>query len=90
MRSAPSPPTSDLTFLFTDIEGSTALWDRAPEAMTESLAEHDRRINSIVDAHNSGLGEKDSARPQSLCTMNESCAGVVPSSAKDPAVVVIA
>ncbi len=52
MRSPTSPPTGDVTFLFTDIEGSTALWDRAPEAMTESLAEHDRRINSIVDAHN--------------------------------------
>ncbi|HUS44320.1 MAG TPA: adenylate/guanylate cyclase domain-containing protein [Ilumatobacteraceae bacterium] len=52
MISPPSPPTGDVTFLFTDIEGSTALWDRDPEAMTESLAEHDRRINSIVDAHN--------------------------------------
>ena len=52
MRSPTSPPTGDVTFLFTDIEGSTALWDRSPEAMTESLAEHDRRINSIVDGHN--------------------------------------
>jgi len=51
MRSQPSPPTGDVTFLFTDIEGSTALWDQTPDAMTESLAEHDRRIGSIVDRH---------------------------------------
>ncbi len=51
MRSKPSPPTGDVTFVFTDIEGSTALWDRTPDAMTESLAEHDRRIISIVDRH---------------------------------------
>ena len=51
MRSQPSPPTGDVTFVFTDIEGSTALWDRTPDAMTESLAEHDRRIISIVDRH---------------------------------------
>ena len=51
MKSPPSPPTGDVTFLFTDIEGSTALWDRSPDAMTESLAEHDRRISSIIERH---------------------------------------
>ena len=51
MKSPASPPTGDVTFLFTDIEGSTALWDQTPDAMTESLAEHDRRIGSIVERH---------------------------------------
>jgi predicted ATPase/class 3 adenylate cyclase len=51
MKSPPSPPTGDVTFMFTDIEGSTALWDQTPDAMAESLAEHDRRINSIVERH---------------------------------------
>jgi predicted ATPase/class 3 adenylate cyclase len=51
MKSQASPPTGDVTFLFTDIEGSTALWDRTPDAMTESLAEHDRRMNSIIERH---------------------------------------
>ncbi len=49
--SPPSPPTGDVTFLFTDIEGSTALWDQVPETMTQSLAEHDRRIRAIAEAH---------------------------------------
>jgi len=44
-------PTGDVTFLFTDIEGSTALWDTAPDAMTAALAEHDRRIRTILDTY---------------------------------------
>lgn len=30
-----------VTFLFTDIEGSTVRWERAPEQMTDALARHD-------------------------------------------------
>ena len=33
-----SPPTGTVTFLFTDIEGSTKLWDRHREAMQSALA----------------------------------------------------
>ena len=43
-------PTGDVTFLFTDIEGSTALWDRHPDTMPRALAEHDVRIRGVVDA----------------------------------------
>jgi len=50
MASLPDPPSGVVTFLFTDIEGSTALWDRYPDTMTDALAEHDRRIRRIVDA----------------------------------------
>jgi predicted ATPase/class 3 adenylate cyclase len=38
------------TFLFTDIEGSTRLWERRPEAMPRALAEHNRLIRTAVDA----------------------------------------
>jgi predicted ATPase/class 3 adenylate cyclase len=41
-----------VTFLFTDLEGSTALWDRYPDLMPQALAVHDVRIRRIVDAHN--------------------------------------
>jgi hypothetical protein len=30
-----------LTFLFTDVEGSTFLWQRNPKAMSEALVRHD-------------------------------------------------
>ena len=45
-----SPPSGDVTFLFTDIEGSTALWDRHPDAMADALAQHDTRIRAVVHA----------------------------------------
>jgi class 3 adenylate cyclase len=34
-------PSGTVTFLFTDIEGSTALWARNPDEMKAALAEHD-------------------------------------------------
>ncbi|MCC6943945.1 MAG: adenylate/guanylate cyclase domain-containing protein, partial [Thermomicrobiales bacterium] len=36
-------------FLFTDIEGSTRLWEQRPDAMPRALAEHDRLIRSAVE-----------------------------------------
>jgi len=39
------------TFLFTDIEGSTRLWDLHPQAMKKALSEHDELIRKIVDTH---------------------------------------
>ena len=34
-------PSGTVTFLLTDVEGSTALWEQAPEAMRVALARHD-------------------------------------------------
>ncbi len=34
-------PTGTVTFLFTDIEGSTRLWEETPAAMGAALARHD-------------------------------------------------
>jgi transcriptional regulator with XRE-family HTH domain len=34
-------PRGTITFLFTDIEGSTQLWEQHPVAMREALAHHD-------------------------------------------------
>ena len=42
----PAPVT---TFLFTDIEGSSRLWDREPERMRAALARHDSIARSIVE-----------------------------------------
>jgi len=35
-------------FLFTDIEGSTELWEKHPQAMDEVLARHDAILQRIV------------------------------------------
>ena len=37
--------------MFTDIEGSTRLWQAAPEAMTVSLARHDELLRGVFDRH---------------------------------------
>lgn len=39
------------TFLFTDIEGSTRLWDQDPERMRPALARHDAIARSAVEEH---------------------------------------
>ena len=41
-------PTGVVTFLLTDVVGSTATWDRAPEAMAEALHRHDELIADRV------------------------------------------
>ena len=43
-----TPPTRPLTFLFTDIEGSTKLWELHPQAMRVALARHDGLMRSAV------------------------------------------
>src|SRR5258708_13823100 len=45
-----SLPSGIITFLFTDIEGSTALWEREPDAMRQALARHDAILRQAVEA----------------------------------------
>jgi len=47
----PKPPTGTVTFLFTDIEGSTRRWDQESEAMKIALARHDTILRSSIEAH---------------------------------------
>src|SRR5215211_5351095 len=42
------PPTGTVTFLFTDIEGSTKLWERHPSAMHTALARHDEILQRAI------------------------------------------
>ncbi|HSH78852.1 MAG TPA: adenylate/guanylate cyclase domain-containing protein, partial [Herpetosiphonaceae bacterium] len=44
-------PTGTVTFLFTDIEGSTTHWERQPHAMRAALAHHDALLRQIIAAH---------------------------------------
>jgi hypothetical protein len=46
-------PTGTLTFLFTDIEGSTQLWEQSPEAMQAALADHDGSLRHAIESSNS-------------------------------------
>ena len=44
-------PSGTVTFLLTDIEGSTALWERLPEAMRLTVARHDVLLTERIEQH---------------------------------------
>ena len=44
-------PTGTVTFLFTDIEGSTKLWQEQPEAMKAALAKHDSILKETIESN---------------------------------------
>ncbi|WP_394793812.1 tetratricopeptide repeat protein [Armatimonas sp.] len=45
-------PVGTITFLFTDIEGSTRLWEEHPETMRLALARHDALLREVIARHN--------------------------------------
>ncbi len=51
-------PSGTVTFLFTDVEGSTRLWEEHPEAMRPALARHDEIVRDAIEAHD-GLRRED-------------------------------
>jgi predicted ATPase/class 3 adenylate cyclase len=44
------PLSGTVTFLFTDIEGSTLLWEEHPQAMSQALARHDAILVDAVES----------------------------------------
>jgi predicted ATPase/class 3 adenylate cyclase/DNA-binding XRE family transcriptional regulator len=47
---APSLPSGTVTFLFTDIAGSTQLWEQHPQAMPGALARHEALLRQAIGA----------------------------------------
>ena len=48
-------PSGVVTFLFTDIEGSTRRWESDADAMRAALAAHDEVLRSAIEAHDGFL-----------------------------------
>ena len=46
-----SSPTGTVTFFFTDIQGSTRLWERDAKRMERALARHDEIMKGVVESH---------------------------------------
>ncbi len=44
-------PTGIVTLLFTDIEGSSRLWEEHPAAMSEALGRHDELVRKTIGDH---------------------------------------
>jgi predicted ATPase/class 3 adenylate cyclase len=51
-RPGPLQPTGTVTFLFTDIEGSTRLWEKQHAAMQVALAQHDAILRNAIETNN--------------------------------------
>jgi class 3 adenylate cyclase len=49
--SAGGPPSGVVTFLFTDIEGSTRRWESDADTMRAALIAHDEVLRTAIDAH---------------------------------------
>ena len=47
----PDLPSGTVTFLFTDIEGSTRLWEQHPDAMHLALARHHTLVTAEIERH---------------------------------------
>jgi len=71
-----STPTGTVTFLFTDVEGSTRLWEESREAMRFALARHDEILRETIGSHNGYIfatgGDAFSAAFQSVSDALES------------------
>src|SRR6516164_6076848 len=50
-----SAPSGVVTFLFTDVEGSTRRWENDADAMRAALAAHDEVLRRVIEAHGGWL-----------------------------------
>lgn len=48
---APTADSDDFTMVFTDVQGSTSLWEANPEAMQQALRLHDATIRQVLAKH---------------------------------------
>ena len=51
MPMAGHPPSGTVTFLLTDLEGSTRMWEQDPDAMKTAMVRHDELLEKTVAAH---------------------------------------
>ena len=67
-----------VTFLFTDIEGSTRLWEESPARMRVALARHDALARTAVEEHRRRRGEDHRRRrPRGLRAPPDALAAVL-------------
>ena len=48
---AGQPPSGTVTFLLTDLEGSTRMWEQDPVAMKAAMVRHDEILEKTIAAH---------------------------------------
>ncbi len=73
---ASSLPTDGVTFLLTDIEGSTRAWQAAPEAMTAPVARHYEILDSAIAVHG-GMRPQEQGEGDSIVAVFRTAADAV-------------
>src|SRR5438105_4149211 len=76
-----NPPLGTFTFLLTDVEGSTRLWETQPEVMPAVLQRHDELANLII-GQNGGTVVKSRGEGDSLFAVFQSAYQAVKSAAE--------
>ncbi|MEQ1702845.1 MAG: adenylate/guanylate cyclase domain-containing protein, partial [Ilumatobacteraceae bacterium] len=71
-----SLPTEGVTFLLTDIEGSTRAWQAAPEAMTAPVARHYEILDAAIEAYR-GQRPEEQGEGDSIVAVFRSAADAV-------------
>ena len=82
--SVPQPPSGTVTFLFTDMEGSTRPWAERPDEMQSLVAAHDQVLRRAIEGHDGyvfatggdGLGAAFSRAADAVVAAEEAQAGV--------------
>jgi class 3 adenylate cyclase len=69
-------PSGPLTFLFTDVVDSTALWERAPSLMDSALRRHDELIELSVDSHGGILLKHRGEGDSTFCVFRRAAAAI--------------
>ena len=67
-------PARTVTFLFTDIQGSTRMWEADADAMRASLAVHDDLLRSVIEAHH---GEAFKHTGDGVCAVFDSATDAI-------------
>jgi len=73
-------PDGVVTFLFTDVEGSTRLWEDAPDSMMDALRQHDQAIEDAAASHN-GVPVRPRGEGDSRFVVFSSASGAVAAAA---------
>jgi predicted ATPase/class 3 adenylate cyclase/Tfp pilus assembly protein PilF len=60
-----------VTFLLTDVEGSTRLWEERPAEMAAALAEHDARLAEIMRRHGGELIKSRGEGDATFCVFDD-------------------
>ncbi len=74
-------PVGVVTFLFTDVEGSTRLWEQSPDSMMEAIRQHDEAIERAAGDHG-GVPVRPRGEGDSRFVVFSSAADAVEAAAK--------